>query len=81
MNMGPKLDGSSLKQQSFAWGARDMYTELRNFQMEVNNILMTCNYNINDQGKAQIVKNWLGRKGLYFIQTFTKTGQEAYKCM
>ena len=38
MTMGPWLGRSSFKQSSFSWCATDKYAELRNFQLEINNV-------------------------------------------
>ena len=36
------------------------YSKLKNFEMEVRNIIMT---------KCHMIKNWLGKEGLHFIAT------------
>ena len=38
-NVGPKLDRSIMKQMTFNWSSKDKYRELRNFEMEVKNML------------------------------------------
>ena len=40
---GPKLDGPAMKQPTFNWESEDMYSELKTFKLEVNNILSTYN--------------------------------------
>ena len=39
----PKLGGPSMRQTSFNWEADDKYSGLKNFRLEVNNILATYN--------------------------------------
>ena len=46
---------------------RDKYRELKTFRLEVNNILSM--YNIPQAEQLVMVKNWLGRKGLPFLET------------
>ena len=46
------------------------------FDMEVLNILETKAYKLAGEEKVQVIKNWLGRKGLQFIKTFTDEGNE-----
>ena len=48
-SMQPRLGGSSLKQLSFNWGAKDKYTKLRHFRMEVINIFQTYDTNHEDR--------------------------------
>ena len=50
VNVGPKIGGPSLKQPTFDWGPTDMYVELRNFKLEINDIFQT--YKVN-QAKYQ----------------------------
>ena len=50
-----------------------MYVELLNFEIEVTNILQTRTYELNDEVKVPIIKNWLGKGGLQLIQTFTNS--------
>ena len=40
---GPKIGRPAMKQPGFNWGAEDKYSELKNFRLEVNNILATYN--------------------------------------
>ena len=49
--------------------AEDKYNELKTFKPEVNNILPTYSSPQNEQ--LAMVKNWLGRKGLQFIEALT----------
>ena len=67
---GPKLGGSAMKQPSFNWEADDKYDELKTFRLEVNNILTT--YNTPQTEQLVMVKNWLCRKGLQFIESLTE---------
>ena len=38
-NVGPKLSGPIMKQLTFNWYSTDKYAELRNFRLEVKNML------------------------------------------
>ena len=53
----------------------DKYTEWKAFILEVN-ILST--YNAQEQDKIAIVKNWLGKKGLHYLESLTKA--EKHTC-
>ena len=64
---GPKLGGPALKQPQFNWEATDKYTEWKEFILEVRNILSMCN--AQEQDKITMVKNWLGRKGLHYLES------------
>ena len=55
--------------QMFNREAEDMYNELKTFKLEVNITLSTFNSPQNEQ--LAMVKNWLGRKGLQFIEALT----------
>ena len=48
------------------------------YEMEVANVLQAKAYDLNDKEKVSIIKNWLGREGLQFIQSLTDTGNEAH---
>ena len=63
---GPKLGSPSMKQPMFIWEADDKYNELKTIKLEVNNILSTYNSPQNEQ--LAMVKKWLGRKRLQFIE-------------
>ena len=71
---GPKLGSLATKQPTFAWDAQDKYSELKTFRLEVNNILSTCNTPQMD--KLALVKNWLGRKGLQYLEMLTTDEKE-----
>ena len=58
-----------MKQQQFNWETVDKYTELKAFVLEVRNMLST--YNTCEQEKIAMVKNWLGRKGLHYLDNLT----------
>ena len=66
---GPKLGGPAMKQPTFNWESEDKYSELKTFNLEVNNILST--YNTTQAKQLVMVKNWLGRKGLQFLKPLT----------
>ena len=71
---GPKLGSPTMKQPTFNWEAPDKYSELKTFRLEVNNVLST--YNIPEAEKLAVVKNWLGRKGLHYLETLTMAERE-----
>ena len=52
--VGPKIGGPAMKQPSFNWEADNKYSKLRNFRLEVNNILVT--YNTHQAEQLAIVK-------------------------
>ena len=72
---GPKLSGPTLKQSTFDWEAQDKYTEWKAFILEVRNLLST--YNAQEPDKIAMVKNWLGRKGLHYLETLMANEKEA----
>ena len=64
---GPKVGGP-------IWEVADKYTERKAFILEVRNVLST--YNFQGMDKIAMVKNWLGRKGLHFIENLTEGEKE-----
>ena len=66
---GPKLGGPTLKQPHFNWEATDKYTEWKAFTLEVRNVIST--YNAQESDEIAMVKNWLGRRGLHYIETLS----------
>ena len=72
---GPKLGSPTLKQPNFNWEASDKCTEWKAFILEVRNMLST--YNAHKTDKIMMVKNWLGRKGLHYIESLTESEKEA----
>ena len=66
---GPKIGRPAMKQPTFNWETEDKYSKLKTFRLEVNNILST--YNTPQAEQLVMVKNWLGRKGLQFLETLT----------
>ena len=62
---GPKLGSPTMKQLTFDLNAEDKYSDLKSFRLEVNNVLST--YNTPQADKLAYVKNWLGTKGLQYI--------------
>ena len=68
---GPKLGCPVLKQLQFNWDATDKYIEWKAFRLEVRNVLST--YNAQEQDKITMVKNWLGRKSLHYLESLTET--------
>ena len=72
---GPKLGGPVLKQPLFNWEATDKYMEWKAFRLEVRNVLFM--YNAKEKDKIAMVKNWLGRKGLHYLESLTETEKHA----
>ena len=72
---GPKLGSPTLKQPTYAWEVPDKYTEWKAFILEVRNILAT--YNAQEADKIAMVKNWLERRGLHYIESLTTHKKEA----
>ena len=67
--VGPKIDGPKMKKPNCNWEADDKYNKLSNFRLEVNNIFRS--YKMPHAKQLGIVKKWLGRKGLQFIESLT----------
>ena len=63
-----------MKQLMVDWNAEDKYSELKTFRLEVNNVLSTCSTPQAD--KLALVKNWLGRKGLQYLETLMTAEKE-----
>ena len=72
---GPKIDSPVLKQPQFNWDVADKYSEWKAFFLEVTNVLST--YKTPEHNKIAIVKNWLGRKGLNYIESITEAEKQA----
>ena len=75
---GPKVGSPALKQPSFNWEVTDKYTEWKAFILEVRNVLST--YNVQEMDKIAMVKNWLGRKGLYYIESLMEGEKKHVAC-
>ena len=71
---GPTIGSPTMKQPMFDWNAKDKYSELKTFRLEVNNVLST--YNTPQADKLALVKNWLGRKGLQYLETLTNAEKD-----
>ena len=71
---GPKIGGPVLKELQFNWDATDKYSEWKAFMLEVKNVLST--YNTPEHDKIAIVKNWLGRKELHYIESITEVEKQ-----
>ena len=72
---GPKIGHPVLKQPQFNWDVAGKYSEWKAFILEVKNVLST--YNTPEHNKIAIVKNWLGRKGLHYIESITEAEKQA----
>ena len=68
VNASPGTFRQPLKQPTFNWKVADKYSELINFEMELNNIFMTKNDYTEDSEKVLIVINRLGHGGLHFVK-------------
>ena len=75
----PRQAGPILSQQAFDWKAQERYVELLYFEIEVANVLQAKVYDLNDEEKVPIIRNWLDREALQFIQTLTNAEKEATK--
>ena len=73
---GPRLGSPALKQPTFNWEATDKYTEWKAFTLKVQNVISS--YNVQEGEKITIIKNWLGRRGLQFIDSLTQ--EEKWAC-
>ena len=71
---GPKIGGTTMKQLTFDWNAEVMYSELKTFRLEVNNVLSI--YSTPQAGNLALVKNWLWRKGLQYLETLMTAEKE-----
>ena len=71
----PKLGSPVLKQPQFNWEVADKYTEWKAFVLELRNMLST--YNAHEQENIAMVKNWLGRKGLHYLESLTEGEKQA----
>ena len=65
---GPKIGSPAMKELTFDWNPEDKYSKLKTFRLEVNKVLST--YNTPQTDKLALGKNWLGRKGLQYLETF-----------
>ena len=73
---GPKLGSPAPRQQQFNWEATDKDTERKAFILEVRNVLSTYNAQEQDKIAIAIIKNWLGRKGLHYLESLTETEKQ-----
>ena len=72
---GPKLGSPTLKQPTFDWEVPDKYTELKTFKLDASNVLST--YGMPEAEKLVVVKNWLWRNGLHYLETLMPAEKEA----
>ena len=59
-----EIGQSSFERATFDWKATDKYHGLCNFEIEVNKIFMTNNYNFQDSDRVPLILNWLGCENL-----------------
>ena len=62
----------------FNWDMPDRHVQLLNFQLEVTDILETKVYEINDDERIPVIKNWLGSEGLLIMKAFMQEEMEKY---
>ena len=67
---GPKIGSPVLKQPQFNWDAPDKYSEWKALILVGKNVLST--YNTPEHDKITIVKNWLDREELHYIESITE---------
>ena len=60
------------------WVAQDRYVKLMNLKMEISTILETKAYELSEEEKDPVIKNWFVQEGLQLIQMFTQ--EEKEKC-
>ena len=72
---GPKLGSPAMKQPQFNWETANKYTEWKAFMLQVRNMLST--YNACEQEITAMVKNWLGRKGLHYLERLMQGEKQA----
>ena len=66
-----------MQQPMFNWEAEGKYSKLKNFIQEVNHIFDS--YNMLQTGRIAIAKNWIGKKGQYFLEVLTQEEKERCK--
>ena len=62
---GPKIGGPAMKQPTFHWEMEDRYSKFKIFRLDVN---VLSSYNTPQTEQLAIVKNWLERKHLQFLE-------------
>ena len=67
-SMGSKADRCSLKQPMVDYNAKDNFTELQNFKMEVNNIFLAHSYNLSGAEKVPRIKKMAMQEGPTFYK-------------
>ena len=71
--------GLILEKHRLNWDALDRYVKLLNFQLEVTSIYETRAYEVSDEERIPVIKNWLGWKGLLLKGTFTQKKKKNVK--
>ena len=79
INQRQRNGGLVLEKLRFNWDMPDRYVELLNFQLEVMNILETRAYEINNEERMPVIRDWLGLKGMLLTETFTQEKKEKCK--
>ena len=72
---GPKIGNPTMKQPTFDWNSKDKYRKLKTFRLEINNNVLSM-YNTPQTDTLAVVKNWLGRQGLQYIETLMTMEKE-----
>ena len=57
-----------------------MCVELMNLKMEVSNILEIEVYELSEEGKVPLIKNWLGWEVLQLTHAYPGRGREIQEC-
>ena len=63
-----------MKQPTFNWDTEDKYSDVKEFKLEVINVLKS--YVITVVEKTALIKNWLRGKGLQSLETATEAEQK-----
>ena len=69
-NAGPRLGGPMMKQPTYHRETEDKNNKLKNFRLEVINIFKL--YSMPQAEQMTIIKNWLRRKSLQFLESLTE---------
>ena len=78
-NSNAKEWSAGIGKPIFNLDASDMYVKLLNFQLEVMNILETRAYDINDEERILVIKNWWGQEGLLLMETSMQEEKKNHK--
>ena len=74
-------EGLVLGKPWFNWDMPDRFVKLLNFQLKMTNILEIRAYEINDEDRIPVIKNWLGQEVLLLMETFMQEEKDKCKVM